>query len=324
MEEERFSPSVPQGEQQKAYEDTDLTFEPLLAAEDLKPIRKVYLFAPNDGGEEHPSSRSSAPSAAADSEDPYESGFVLYNVLSPSECRYYIERAEALGLENCGYDTNYRNTDRVVANSEATSRLIWERIKDFIFDIDVEPKKAKCSVGKAYRLEGHWKAHQLNECWRLCRYKPGGHFAPHFDGTFIRSFHERSMKTFMLYLNGDFEGGTTNFVKEGQELYKDETGIYRAQEHNILQKLKPEPGMALVFNHRILHEGGQVLSNQKYIMRSDILFSRDPSSVDIDPKEQEALRMLEQAEDLETERRAEEAARLYRSAFKLWPPLERI
>jgi len=40
------------------------------------------------------------------------------------------------------------------------------------------------------------------------------------------------------------------------------------QEENILHRLKPEPGMALVFNHMILHEGERVQSGLKYIMRS--------------------------------------------------------
>jgi hypothetical protein len=40
------------------------------------------------------------------------------------------------------------------------------------------------------------------------------------------------------------------------------------QEENILHRLKPEPGMALVFNHMILHEGERVQSGMKYIMRT--------------------------------------------------------
>jgi hypothetical protein len=47
-----------------------------------------------------------------------------------------------------------------------------------------------------------------------------------------------------------------------------ERGGRGAQEENILHRLKPEPGMALVFNHMILHEGERVQSGQKYIMRS--------------------------------------------------------
>ena len=53
------------------------------------------------------------------------------------------------------------------------------------------------------------------------------------------------MKTFMLYLNGSddgeagFEGGTTNFVDDNQELWKDETGIFRAQVSSIPRSPPP-------------------------------------------------------------------------------------
>ena len=55
--------------------------------------------------------------------------------------------------------------------------------------------------------------------FRICRYQPGGHFAPHFDGHFVEAANKRSMMTLMVYLNGDIEGGTTNFVDENQTLY---------------------------------------------------------------------------------------------------------
>ena len=55
--------------------------------------------------------------------------------------------------------------------------------------------------------------------FRLMRYKPGGHFAPHFDGHFVETATFRSMKTFLLYLNDDFDGGSTNIIDEKQMLY---------------------------------------------------------------------------------------------------------
>ena len=73
--------------------------------------------------------------------------------------------------------------------------------------------------------------------FRICRYYPGGHFNPHYDGFFELSPNDRSMKTIMVYLNDidedeDFQmlndlstegkdsngaGGATNFLNE--ELY---------------------------------------------------------------------------------------------------------
>jgi len=217
----------------------------------------------------------------------------------------------------------------VAVKSEEISEMIWSRIKDYIFDVQIETNNEhRQRVGRSFRYEGNWAPHGLNEVWRLCRYQPGGHFAPHFDGFFVRNFNERSMKTFMLYLNGadedetGFEGGTTNFVDDNQSLFKDDSGIFRAQEENIYSKIKPVAGLAIVFNHRILHEGEQVRSGRKYIMRSDIMYRRIGDPLKLEPREEQAVLLLQQAEFLETDGKPTEAAELYRKAFKMWPPLE--
>ena len=57
----------------------------------------------------------------------------------------------------------------------------------------------------------------------------------------------------MIYLNDDFAGGETNFG---------ETCI------------KPETGMALVFEHDLLHEGCAVMKGRKYVLRSDVMYGR--------------------------------------------------
>jgi hypothetical protein len=146
--------------------------------------------------------------------------------------------------------------------------------------------------------------------------------APHYDGNFVRSTSERSMKTFMLYLNGGFGGGSTNFIDEKQQLTKDPvTGIFKADEANILLKVVPEPGMAIVFNHEILHEGEQLKDGVKYIMRTDLMYDRQTAEQQKHPKEEEALLLLQLAETLESDGKAMEAAAAYRKAFRLWAPL---
>lgn len=131
------------------------------------------------------------------------------------------------------------------------------------------------------------------------------------------------MKTFMVYLNDDFVGGSTNFVDEKQALYKNpSTGIYCAEESNILLKIAPKTGMALVFNHHILHEGHQLETKTKYIMRSDIMFKKIRGRMWKSEKEKEAVFLLQQAEQLETDGKYMEAAECYRLAYLKWPDLE--
>jgi hypothetical protein len=39
--------------------------------------------------------------------------------------------------------------------------------------------------------------------------------------------------------------------------------------------VRPEPGMVLIFQHNILHEGERLGSGKKYIMRSDVMYHRE-------------------------------------------------
>jgi hypothetical protein len=145
---EIFQPTVPADEQQATYEQTDLTFEPLLKVDDTRPIEKRTL-------------RELGLNFLDD-----EQAFLLYNVLSPSECRYYIEAAEKLGFGALTYRPDYRNNDRVVAISREVSQLIWQRIQSFVqpsMDITEDRRQR---VGPGYKLEGRWLPIGLNETWR--------------------------------------------------------------------------------------------------------------------------------------------------------------
>jgi len=120
--------------------------------------------------------------------------------------------------------------------------LIWARTKRFIPE-----------------TFNDWEVVGLNERWRFCRYVAGQHFGAHSDACFTRSMDERSFLTFMLYLNGGFGGGSTNFLEGVPD--------------NML-KVHPKPGLLLVFQHNIYHEGEQLKSDKKYIMRSDVVYRK--------------------------------------------------
>lgn len=65
-----------------------------------------------------------------------------------------------------------------------------------------------------------------------------------------------------LYLNDDFEGGTTRFYDESEELYYD---------------VEPRVGSALIFEHPMLHSGEPLKKGRKYAVRSDIMFRKRTS-----------------------------------------------
>ena len=44
--------------------------------------------------------------------------------------------------------------------------------------------------------------------------RPSGHFSPHIDGPWVPHEDESSIFTVVIYLNSEFEGGSTKFLNE--------------------------------------------------------------------------------------------------------------
>ena len=146
-------------------------------------------------------------------------------------------------------------------------------------------------------------------------------FAPHYDGPFVKNFNERSMKTFMIYLNDDFNGGTTNFLHEDQPLFADSSGRFCAPESQIYLKVKPEKGMCIVFNHHFLHEGDKV-EGFKFIMRSDVMYKREKMPENIPEHHFKAATLWVEGTNLEMQGKPMEAMEMFRKATKIWPQIE--
>jgi hypothetical protein len=94
----------------------------------------------------------------------------------------------------------------------------------------------------------------VNERFGCYRYAPGQRFAPHYDGAFCCDPSEQSELTFMVYLNDGFVGGRTVFLHHGVEV-------------------APRAGLALLFQHQLLHEGCEVEAGVKYVLRSDVMYA---------------------------------------------------
>ena len=165
-------------------------------------------------------------------------------VLSPTECREQIARIEALGPQVATIDMRggpvldpgTRNNDRVIFDDVELAARLFARVRSRL------PERM---LGKA--------PVSANERFRGYRYRVGQRFAPHYDGSFQRSPQERSLLTFMIYLNDDFTGGETDFLE-------------------LRQTIRPRAGQALLFQHFLLHEGCVLKQGTKYALRSDILY----------------------------------------------------
>jgi hypothetical protein len=171
--------------------------------------------------------------------------FTVEHVLGADACAELITRIEQLGPEGAPISTargfvmrpDIRNNTRVIFDDVALAAGLFTRLAGALparlFDRRV--------VG-------------VNERFRCYRYAPGQRFAPHIDGAFRRHGAEGSELTLMVYLNDGFTGGATNFLDSGATV-------------------RPRTGMALVFQHQLVHEGAAVVSGVKYVLRSDVMYA---------------------------------------------------
>ncbi|RQP26582.1 2OG-Fe(II) oxygenase [Piscinibacter terrae] len=169
--------------------------------------------------------------------------FTITDFLSDDECSRYIALSEAMGYEEASMGPagrevifkEHRNNDRIVFDRADIAQELFE--------------KARASLPA--ELDG-WRLSGFNERMRFYRYDQQQYFKWHRDGTFRRSDQEESFLTFMMYLNDGFEGGDTQFQWDS---------------------VKPQRGMALVFPHRLSHQGSPVISGVKYVLRTDVMYS---------------------------------------------------
>jgi len=171
-----------------------------------------------------------------------EGVFTVAGVLSSDECTELVALAECHGFEiatvntshGAEVDRDFRNNDRVILDDQALANQLWARISSVVPAL----------------LAGR-QARGVNERFRFYRYLPGQKFSWHTDGFFERENGERSLLTFMVYLNEGYEGGATEFVSA---------------------RVVGETGMGLFFEHQLSHQGAEVAKGIKYVLRSDVMY----------------------------------------------------
>jgi prolyl 4-hydroxylase len=170
--------------------------------------------------------------------------WTVADLLPPDLCAAQIARIEAAApapapittLRGAVMRPDIRNNDRVVFDDPELAADLLARVRGHVPELL-----------SGMRLCG------ANERLRCYRYRPGQRFAPHYDGAFVRDDREQSLVSYLVYLNDDFVGGETNFLQLGQTIV-------------------PRAGTALLFQHRLLHEGAEVREGCKYVLRSDLMY----------------------------------------------------
>lgn len=176
--------------------------------------------------------------------------FIVRDFLTPEECAALVDKSESIGfgestVETGGgarvANTGVRNNGHATWFDQAEADALFDKARRFLPD-DVEGMPIA----------------RLHDRLRFYRYQPGQTLKKHWDGH-MESPGQRSFLTFMVYLNEGCAGGETIFYKGEGEVWV---------------RVTPAIGTLLVFDHDILHEGAPVTDGVKYVLRSDLMFSK--------------------------------------------------
>ena len=170
--------------------------------------------------------------------------FLIEDFLTSDECDHYITMVQREVFEEAMINMNGR---------QMISKGIRNNDRLMLFDSNLADKLFTKAAEFLPQEQENYSLKNFNEMIRVYKYSPGQRFKMHRDGSYIRNENEKSFYTFMIYLNDDFEGGETEFEN--------------------LFTVAPKKGTALVFYHPLRHEGKTLISGQKYVLRTDVMYS---------------------------------------------------
>ena len=124
-------------------------------------------------------------------------------LLTPSECRYLMDATGNRFEPSMVYDSNRQLVRDEIRTSDG-SVIHWLIEDPAVVALN---RRIAAVSGSTY---------ESGEALALLRYSPGQEYRPHFD--FVESAENRRLMTALIYLNGDYEGGETEFVRTGLKI----------------------------------------------------------------------------------------------------------
>ncbi len=185
--------------------------------------------------------------------------FVIPSLFSENECNELINQDIKNSFQKSisNYPTYYRNNDRFLKDDENLAYYLFQKVKPYL------PETIEVT-SKIDSENGIWKLKELNSRIRFCKYSKNQYFHKHLDGIHYRDEKTQSKLTFMIYLNSstEFKGGRTLFFKSKES-------------NEIWATYLPKQGDLIVFDHNVWHEGEVLTEGEKFVLRSDILYSKN-------------------------------------------------
>ncbi|MFD3872105.1 2OG-Fe(II) oxygenase [Streptomyces sp. NPDC058623] len=216
--------------------------------------------------------------APIESELPNVDARVISHFLTPAEVEVFAAELAATRFVPVGRDgiaANYTEGDpvahlRATADSTALAAEFYRRLRTFL-SFEVGSDDPTDSDGRP------WKPAAVNPRMRFITYEHGGLLVPHYDSPYFAPDGRRTLLTVVVYLSYEAVGGETRFIADEQNelpfVQRDFSDWPRpAKPEEILSTHRPEPGDALLFWHRTLHDSAPILEGTKTILRTDVLY----------------------------------------------------
>jgi 2OG-Fe(II) oxygenase superfamily len=188
-------------------------------------------------------------------------GLVLEGLVPAAWCGERIAELRGFVPTSDSYPRAYRDNDRLVVDDAALAAWLYDR--------------ARASLPAELVVDGErWALAGINTRFRACRYRDGQAFCIHRDGAHVAGDGRRSQLTLQIYLDADpaLTGGRTRF-------YADASG------GTPIAAIAPRTGTAIVFDHRVWHDGEAVTGGAKHVLRTDVMYERTSASTSGDPRD---------------------------------------
>ncbi|MGW2671106.1 2OG-Fe(II) oxygenase [Streptomyces sp. NPDC001272] len=216
--------------------------------------------------------------APTESQLPNVDARLIRHFLTPAEVEAFaaelaVQRFVPVGRD--GDAANYAEGEpvghlRATAESSALAAEFYRRLRT-ILSCEVGPDDPTDSDGRP------WKPVAVNPRMRFITYEREGLLVPHYDSPYFAPDGKRTLLTVVVYLSYEAVGGETRFIADKQNdlpfAQRDFSDWSRpATPEEILSTHRPEPGDALLFWHRTLHDSAPILEGTKTILRTDVLY----------------------------------------------------
>jgi hypothetical protein len=186
-----------------------------------------------------------------DSKKPTDQIALVEDLLNPDESKRLIELVDrgpwlpsAAINDNTPLITSGPDSSDAGVDQDALA-LIWDpRLALRLYGRVAELLPESLEQGELFGLKP--RMHFL-------RYGTGHSSSFHVDHPYDAEDMQRSALTLLIYLNGDFEGGQTEFPHAGL-------------------RVEPEVGRAVLFPHGLLHRGATVMTGTKYVLRTEVYY----------------------------------------------------